>query len=166
MTYQIGTQWQTLQPDLDGTRAAEGQAVRAVHAQRLVEDLHLLRASRLRALWSDGQERTTTSTTLSTIYEEQEIRLSRTSSAQVLLAIIGERTEVTVTITDGTSSTTGTATQSGAGTSLALSSPITASPVASDTPLRIKLQWRATSGTGTLQAVRLYEADMTAATLA
>jgi len=166
MTYQIGTQWQTLQPDLDGTRAAEGQAVRAVHAQRLVEDLHLLRASRLRALWSDGQERTTTSTTLADIYTDQEIRLSRTSSAEVLLAIIGAQVEVEVQITDGTSTATGTATQSGTATTLALSGAITASPVASDTPLRLTVRWRATSGTGTLQAVRVYEANMTATTLA
>jgi hypothetical protein len=162
MTYQIGTQWQTLAP---GVSPATNQTIRATHADQLVDDVHRLRATRLRSLWSEGHSRSTAISTFATLYDGQLIRTSPDSSDAVLVTIMGVRVEVRVTFDDGVSSTSVTVTQSGSSTTAATGMAVTAAPIASDADIRVTVEWRATSGTGTLRGVRIYEQNQTAANL-
>lgn len=162
MTYQIGTEWQSLEA---GTTPARDSTVRAAEVDALVEDVHRIRATRLRSLWSEAHSRSTASTSFATLYAEQLIRTSPDSSDALLVTIMGVRVQVRVTFTDGVSTTSRTITQSGSSTATATGAAVTAAPVGSDVDLRVTVEWRATSGTGTLRGVRIYEQDQTAANL-
>ena len=164
MTVVIGTQWQGLPSASLGV--ADRQPVRAGQMQPLAEDLHLTRASRLRSLWSRGYSVSTSSGSPQTLQSEIVLRLSlaMVSTGVLRLVIQGERIEAKITATDGVNTITATATQSAAGTAIA-SATATGAPLASGAVVTMLVEYRATSGTGTLSAVLVREDDLTAGDL-
>lgn len=164
MSVVIGTQFQGL--PAASLAVADRQAVRAGQMQPMVEDLHLTRASRLRSLWSRGYAVSTSSGSLQTLQSEIVLRLSEAmvSTGELGVVIQGERIEVKISVTDGVNTMTATATQSAAGTAIATATG-TGAPLASGAVVRMLVEYRATSGTGTLNAVLVREEDLTAGDL-
>jgi hypothetical protein len=164
MAIVIPTAW--LGAQSGGLAATPPQPVRASHPQRLIEDVQRTYATRLRCLFSLGFPIATTAATFFDLMLQIPIRTSEgTAATGYTVQLIGSQIEVRVTVSNGVTTASATVTQSAAGTASATGVITTAPPVAGDADLFLKIEIRATSGTGNLLGVAIRERDLTTAEL-
>lgn len=148
-----------------GAAASRGQAIRGSHIRAIQSNEHYGRA-KLRQLWTWGDGYTTTSTSYASVADDVPIHLSKSSSAALLLEIIGDN--IRCQIVEAASGPGGilTITAVAGPTSAVLSSSFSGGSIASDGTTYVRISARVdTAGTGTLTAVRLYEVTHDASTI-
>ena len=167
MTVALGTQWANL--GTGGLAIGQALPIRSSHIANLVENESFLRSTRLRALWSLGVPVSTTNTAgFDTVYPagSASAQMSNLSSRVLRVSIIGAQVTARVTISDTSgNSTTVSVTQSGSSSTSAESSDITAAWITDNAELMFGLEVQATTGTGTLDGVLVYEKNQTSSTL-
>lgn len=143
----------------------QGTAIRGLHWRTIAGNVHMVRA-RLPDLGGFFVESTQSSATYEDLLTWQA-RLSANSSETVQLEVWGQNIDVKLTITDGVDSVNGTASVGGTEGSATLNTALTAAPLSGGAGdlLTFTLEWRASSGTATLNAARVFEVRHTAATL-
>ena len=108
----------------------------------------------------------TTAATFFDLMLQIPIRTSEgTAATGYTVQLIGSQIEARVTVSDGTNTGTATVTQSAAGTASATDVITTAPPVAGDADLFLRIEIRATSGTGNLLGIAVRERDLSTAEL-
>lgn len=150
-------------PGTGGAAVARGQSIRGLHFRAVQSNEHYARA-KLRTLWTWGDGIGLASTSYGVIASEVPIHLSLSSTANLLMEVIG--TNCRVQVVEAAAGPGGIVTIPAGPTSAVLGSPFSGGGIASDTTTYIRIAARVdTAGVGQLYAVRLYEVPPTSANI-